>query len=63
MVLVISFVVLMPISTIIIVVVSSILVKSRASTTIMEVTLLHRLMVLSSMVLPLSTFRLLHLVL
>jgi hypothetical protein len=54
-------VVLMPISATIVVVVSSILVKPRASTTIMEVTLLHRLMVLASMVLSLSVFRLIHL--
>jgi hypothetical protein len=56
-------VVLISIATIIAVVVPSILVKTRTSIAIMEVTLVCRLMILVSMVLPLPIFRLLHLVL
>jgi hypothetical protein len=41
--------------------VSSTLMKSRTSTTIMETSLLHRLLILANMMLPISVFRLFHL--
>jgi hypothetical protein len=59
----ISLVVLVPISTIIVMVVSSILMESRTPITTVEALLVHRLLVLANMMLPLSIFRLLHLAL
>jgi hypothetical protein len=53
--------VLVPISTIMVVVVSSILMESRATMIIVEASLVHMLLVLANMMLPLSVFRLLHL--
>jgi hypothetical protein len=63
MVVAIPLVVLVPISTIIVVVVSSILVVTRTTTTTMEASLMHRLLVLAGMVLSLPVFRFLHLAL
>jgi hypothetical protein len=63
MVVAISLVMLVPISTIMVVVVSSILMESRASMVTMIASLVHRLLVFSNMMLPLSIFRLLHLAL
>jgi hypothetical protein len=54
-------VMLVPISTIIVVVVSSILMESRTPITTMEAPLVHKLLVLANMMFPLSVFRLLHL--
>jgi hypothetical protein len=59
----ISLVMLVPISTIMVVVVSSILMESRASMVTVIALLVHRLLVLANMMLPLSIFRLLHLTL
>jgi hypothetical protein len=42
-------------------VVSSILMESRTSTATMEASLMHRFLILASMMLPLSVFRLFHL--
>jgi hypothetical protein len=56
-------VMLVPISTIMVVVVSSILMESRAPMIIVIDLLVHRLLVLANMMLPLSIFRLLHLAL
>jgi hypothetical protein len=61
MVVAISLVVLMPISTIVVVVISSILMEFGTSTAVMEASLLHRFLILASMMLPLSVFRLFHL--
>jgi hypothetical protein len=58
-----SLVVLVPISTIMVVVVSSILVESRASMVTVIASLVRRLLVFANMVLPLSILRLLHLAL
>jgi hypothetical protein len=59
----ISLMVLVPISTIMVVAVSSILMESRASMITVIAPLVHRLLVLANMMLPLSIFRLLHLAL
>jgi hypothetical protein len=59
----ISLMVLVPISTIMVVVVPSILMESRTPMITVIAPLVHRLLVLADMVLPLSVFRLLHLAL
>jgi hypothetical protein len=51
---------LVPISTIMVVVVSSILIESRASMVTVIASLVLRFVVLANMVLPLSVFRLLY---
>jgi hypothetical protein len=61
MVVAISLVVLMPISTIVVVVVSSTLMESRTPTATMEALVMHMFLILASMMLPLSVFRLFHL--
>jgi hypothetical protein len=63
MVVAISLVKLVPISTIMVVVVSSILMESRAPMITVIASLVHRLLILTNMMLPLSVFRLLHLAL
>jgi hypothetical protein len=63
MVVAVSLVVLVPISTIMVVVVSSILMESRVSMVAVIASLVHRLLVFANMVLPLSILRLLYLAL